>query len=77
MAAAMVVTMLNPGTLLIHSELFLEPAGNLDLVSHWLTRLGLRASVAECSLTRTGSSKEQAAVAGIIHEITRTWISGE
>ncbi len=77
MAAAMVVTMLNPGTLLIHSELFLEPAGNLDLVSHWLTRLGLRASVAECSLTRTSSSKEQAAVAGIIHEITRTWISGE
>ena len=77
MAAAMVVTMLNPGTLLIHSELFLEPVGNLDLVSHWLTRLGLRASVAECSLTRTSSSKEQAAVAGIIHEITRTWISGE
>ena len=77
MAAAMVVTMLNPGTLLIHSELFLEPVGNLELVSSWMFRLGLRASVAECSLKRTSSSKEQAAVAGIIHEITRTWLSGD
>ena len=72
-AAAMVVSIFNPGTLLIHSEFFLDVEGRLEDVSSRLARCGLAASVADCTLTRTRSTKEQAAVAGIIHEITQTW----
>lgn len=77
MAAAMVATMLNPGTILIHSDLFLSAAGNLDAVSARLARLGLHASVADCVLRKTTVSKAQAAVAGIIHEITRPWFPSD
>ena len=77
MAAAMVVTILNPRTLFLHSYLFLEADGNLERVSAWLSRLGLKASVADCVLKRTTSSKEQAAISAIIHEITRTWLTGD
>ena len=77
MAAAMVVTILNPRTLFLHSDLFLEADGNLERVSAWLSRLGLKASVADCVLKRTTSSKEQAAISAIIHEITRTWLTGD
>jgi predicted NBD/HSP70 family sugar kinase len=77
MAAAMVVTILNPRRLLIHSELFLDVAGTLEAVSERLAHLGLHASVAGCALGRTKTSKEQAAVAGIIHEITRNWLPGD
>jgi predicted NBD/HSP70 family sugar kinase len=76
MAAAMVVTMLNSQTILIHSELFLDAPGNLEAVSGWLDRLGLQASVKDCSLKKTVVSKEHAAVAGIIHDITRTLLVG-
>lgn len=73
MAAAMVVTIFNPGTLLIHSELFLDTGERLGDVAAWLARTGLAASVADCTLARTRSTKEQAAIAAIIHEITQTW----
>jgi len=73
LAAAMAINILNPARLLIHSRLFLESAARFDAVRAALGRLGLADSVTECRLERTRSSKEQAAVAGIIHEITHTW----
>lgn len=73
LAASMAINMLNPALLLIHSRLFLESASRFEAVRAALDRMGLAASVADCRLGRTRSSKEQAAVAGIIHEITQTW----
>lgn len=72
LASAMVATMLNPATIVIHSEFFLEGEGRLEAVGGWLSRLGLQASVADCRLVASRSTREQAAVAGMIHEITRT-----
>lgn len=73
LAASMTINILNPARLLIHSRLFLESEARFEAVRAALGRLGLAASVAACRLERTRSSKEQAAVAGIIHEITQAW----
>jgi predicted NBD/HSP70 family sugar kinase len=73
LAASMAINILNPSRLLIHSRLFLAADGRFAAVRTALGRLGLAASVADCLVERTRSSKEQAAIAGIIHEITQTW----
>jgi small subunit ribosomal protein S21 len=73
LAASMAINILNPTRLLIHSRVFLMSDARFDAVRAALDRLGLAASVADCRVERTQSSKEQAAVAGIIHEITQTW----
>ncbi len=73
LAASMAINILNPTRLLIHSRVFLVSDARFDAVRAALNRLGLAASVADCRVERTRSSKEQAAVAGIIHEITQTW----
>jgi N-acetylglucosamine repressor len=73
LAASMAINILNPTRLLIHSRVFLVSDARFDAVLAALDRLGLAASVADCRVERTRSSKEQAAVAGIIHEITQTW----
>ena len=73
LAASMAINILNPTRLLIHSRLFLVSDSRFDAVRAALDRLGLAASVADCRVERTRSSKEQAAIAGIIHEITQTW----
>lgn len=73
LAASMAINILNPARLLIHSRVFLQSRPRFDAVRSALGRLGLAASVADCQLERTRSSKEEAAVAGIIHEITQTW----
>jgi N-acetylglucosamine repressor len=73
LAASMAINILNPARLLIHSRLFLVSDARFEAVRAALDRLGLAASVADCRVERTRSSKEQAAIAGIIHEITQTW----
>jgi predicted NBD/HSP70 family sugar kinase len=73
LAASMAINILNPTRLLIHSRVFLVSDARFDAMRAALDRLGLAASVADCRVERTRSSKEQAAVAGIIHEITQTW----
>jgi predicted NBD/HSP70 family sugar kinase len=73
LAASMAINILNPARLLIHSRLFLVSDTRFEAVRAALDRLGLAASVADCLVARTRSSKEQAAIAGIIHEITQTW----
>lgn len=73
LAASMAINILNPTRLLIHSRVFLMSNARFDTMRAALDRLGLAASVADCRVERTRSSKEQAAVAGIIHEITQTW----
>jgi N-acetylglucosamine repressor len=73
LAASMAINILNPTRLMIHSRVFLVSDTRFAVVRAALDRLGLAASVADCRVERTRSSKEQAAIAGIIHEITQTW----
>lgn len=73
LAASMAINILNPTRLLIHSRLFLVSDARFAAVRATLDRLALAASVTDCRVERTRSSKEQAAIAGIIHEITQTW----
>jgi N-acetylglucosamine repressor len=73
LAASMAINILNPTRLMIHSRVFLVSDTRFAVVRTALDRLGLAASVADCRVERTRSSKEQAAIAGIIHEITQTW----
>lgn len=73
LAASMAINILNPTRLLIHSRLFLVSDERFAAVRAALGRLGLAATVADCRVERTRSSKEQAAIAGIVHEITQMW----
>lgn len=70
LAASMVVNVFNPARVVIHSDLFAEDEQRLAAIRTWLERLGLAAILADCTLQRSRTSKEQAAVSGIIHELT-------
>ena len=54
-------------------DLFAEDEQRLAAIRTWLERLGLAAILADCTLQRSRTSKEQAAVSGIIHELTHAW----
>jgi N-acetylglucosamine repressor len=73
LAASMVVNVFNPARVVIHSDLFAEDEQRLAAIRTWLERLGLAAILADCTLKRSRTSKEQAAVSGIIHELTHAW----
>ncbi|MFZ4638707.1 MAG: ROK family protein [Pirellulales bacterium] len=73
LAASMVVNVFNPARVVIHSDLFAEDEQRLAAIRTWLERLGLAAILADCTLKRSQTSKEQAAVSGIIHELTHAW----
>ena len=73
LAASMVVNVFNPARVVIHSDLFAEDEQRLAAIRTWLERLGLAAILADCTLQRSRTSKEQAAVSGIIHELTHAW----
>jgi N-acetylglucosamine repressor len=73
LAASMVVNVFNPARVVIHSDLFAEDEQRLAAIRTWLERFGLAAILADCTLQRSQTSKEQAAVSGIIHELTHAW----
>lgn len=73
LAASMVVNVFNPARVVIYSDLFAEDEQRLAAIRTWLERLGLAAILADCTLQRSRTSKEQAAVSGIIHELTHAW----
>lgn len=69
-AISAVVNIFNPTTLFLHSSLF---AGDEDRFKGSLERVKRRAltgSLADCTVVRSGTTKEQAAISAIIHDIT-------
>jgi predicted NBD/HSP70 family sugar kinase len=69
-AIAAVINIFNPGALFVHGVLL---AGSRERFAHVLERVRQRtltASLADCTIVATRSSKRQGAVAGIIHHLT-------
>lgn len=72
-AIAAVINIFNPTTLFVHGTLL---AGHPDRFAHVLDRVRqrtLKASLAECTIVASRSSKRQAAIAGIMHHLTNAW----
>jgi iron complex outermembrane receptor protein len=72
-AIAGVINIFNPTTLFVHGVLL---AGAPDRFARVLDRVKQRtltASLADCTIVATRSSKRQAAIAGIISHLTNTW----
>jgi N-acetylglucosamine repressor len=72
-AIAAVINIFNPTALFVHGALL---AGSPDRFARVLERVKQRtltASLADCTIVATKSSKRQGAVAGIIHHLTHAW----
>jgi len=72
-AIAAVINIFNPTTLFVHGVLL---AGSEDRFARVLERVKQRtltASLADCTILATRSSKRQAAIAGIMHHLTNAW----
>jgi len=72
-AIAAVINIFNPTALFVHGTLL---AGSNERFSRVLERVrqrALTASLADCTINATTSSKRKGAVAGIVHHLTHTW----
>jgi predicted NBD/HSP70 family sugar kinase len=72
-AIAAVINIFNPTTLFVHGTLL---AGSRERFARVLDRVkqrALTASLADCTILATRSSKRQAAIAGIMHHLTNAW----
>lgn len=72
-AIAAVINIFNPTTLFVHGALL---AGHPDRFARVLERVKQRtltASLADCTIVATRSSKRQGAIAGIMHHLTNAW----
>lgn len=72
-AIAAVINIFNPTTLFVHGTLL---AGHPDRFARVLERVKQRtltASLADCTIVATRSSKRQGAIAGIMHHLTNAW----
>lgn len=69
-AIAAVVNIFNPAVLCVHNRLLAADAERFARVLDRVRQRALTASLAECSIVATRSSKRQGAVAGIIHTLT-------
>jgi predicted NBD/HSP70 family sugar kinase len=72
-AIATVINIFNPTTLFVHGTLL---AGQPDRFARVLERVRQRtltASLADCTIVATRSSKRQGAIAGIMHDLTNAW----
>jgi predicted NBD/HSP70 family sugar kinase len=72
-AIAAVINIFNPTALFVHGRLL---AGSPDRFARVIERVRQRtltASLADCTIIPTRSSKRQGAVAGIIHHLTQAW----
>lgn len=72
-AIAAVINIFNPTTLFVHGTLL---AANPDRFARVLERVKQRtltASLADCTIVATRSSKRQGAIAGIMHHLTNAW----
>lgn len=72
-AIAAAVNIFNPAALFVHNRLIAADPERFARVLDRVRQRALTASLAECSIVATRSSKRQGAVAGIIHHLTSTW----
>jgi N-acetylglucosamine repressor len=69
-AIAAVINIFNPTTLFVHGELLAGSPERFARVLERVRQRTLTASLADCTIVATKSSKRQGAVAGIIHHLT-------
>lgn len=69
-AIAAAINIFNPSTLLVHGTLLVGDAGRFARVIERVRMRALGASLADCTILPTRSSKREGAVAGIIHALT-------
>jgi predicted NBD/HSP70 family sugar kinase len=72
-AIAAVINIFNPTALFVHGTLLAGSPARFAPVLERVRQRTLTASLADCTITPTSSSKRQGAVAGIIHHLTHTW----
>jgi predicted NBD/HSP70 family sugar kinase len=72
-AIAAVINIFNPTALFVHGRLLAGSPERFARVVERVRQRTLTASLADCTITPTRSSKRQGAVAGIIHHLTQAW----
>ena len=72
-AIAAVINIFNPTALFVHGVLLAGAADRFARVLDRVRQRTLTASLADCTIVATRSSKRQAAIAGIMHHLTNTW----
>jgi predicted NBD/HSP70 family sugar kinase len=72
-AIAAVINIFNPTALFVHGALLAGSPERFARVIERVRQRTLTASLADCTITPTRSSKRQGAVAGIIHHLTQAW----
>lgn len=72
-AIAAVINIFNPTALFVHGSLLAASAERFPRVLERVRQRTLTASLADCTIKPTRSSKRQGAVAGIIHHLTQAW----
>jgi len=72
-AIAAVINIFNPTTLFVHGTLLAGSEERFARVLERVKQRTLTASLADCTILATRSSKRQAAIAGIMHHLTNAW----
>ena len=72
-AIAAVINIFNPTALFVHGRLLAGHPERFERVLDRVKQRTLTASLADCAIHATRSSKRQGAVAGIIHQLTNAW----
>jgi N-acetylglucosamine repressor len=72
-AIAAVINIFNPATLFVHGTLLVAPEERFARVLERVKQRTLTASLADCTILATRSSKRQAAIAAIMHHLTNAW----
>ena len=72
-AIAAVINIFNPTALFVHGRLLAGHPDRFERVLDRVKQRALTASLADCAIHATRSSKRQGAVAGIIHHLTNAW----
>lgn len=72
-AIAAVINIFNPTTLFVHGTLLVGSEERFARVLERVKQRTLTASLADCTILATRSSKRQAAIAAIMHHLTAAW----
>jgi N-acetylglucosamine repressor len=72
-AIAAVINIFNPATLFVHGTLLAGSEERFARVLERVKQRTLTASLADCTILATRSSKRQAAIAAIMHHLTNAW----
>jgi N-acetylglucosamine repressor len=72
-AIATVINIFNPTTLFVHGTLLAADRDRFARVLERVKQRTLTASLADCTIVATRSSKRQGAIAGIMHHLTNAW----